>query len=211
VYLHATATNAPAINEFIKWTLENHPDVYWISNQKLLEWMKNPTNIQDSLKNPALDCLMPATDPSNIEICDGIDNNRNGEIDEGLVANCQFPESGNYFSTCFGCPRAGPNYTDPAPLGPDSRRPIGDEPCPNGGVYNPLTSACVSVKRAAKSKSTYDLAHSSGNPSDTPSGKPPGNSGSGSGPGTSNDAKQDGSITLALMTAFVFGVALFFE
>jgi hypothetical protein len=73
-----------ALVRFQKELTAQYNDVYWISNQKLIAWMKNATDIDGALRSPELDCLMPATDPSNKEICDGIDNNGDGTIDEGL-------------------------------------------------------------------------------------------------------------------------------
>ncbi|KAJ3299272.1 hypothetical protein HK104_009488 [Borealophlyctis nickersoniae] len=92
IYLHAAiAVTQPqrvtALREFAGWIVgSGYRDVYWVTNQQLLKWMANPTDVDGSLKNPALDCLMPATAQGNKEICDGVDNDGNGQIDEGLVS-----------------------------------------------------------------------------------------------------------------------------
>lgn len=88
INIAAVAVSLPnhmnALLKFQKEVTAKYNDVYWISNQKLLNWMKNATDIEGARHSPELDCLMPATDPSNKEICDGIDNNGDGIIDEGL-------------------------------------------------------------------------------------------------------------------------------
>ncbi|KAI9208337.1 uncharacterized protein BJ171DRAFT_455605 [Polychytrium aggregatum] len=136
-----------AYNEFIQWTLDNYPDVYWVSNQQLLAWMQNATSTADSLRNPALSCKIAARDASNIEICDGVDNKGDGQIDSGLVESCQYPTQNAYFSTCFGCPSKAPNISDISPSRTSTRGFVPDAGCPNGGTWNPLTSQCVSLKR----------------------------------------------------------------
>ena len=95
IYLHAALSiSVPSQIEglvrFQKEVTSLYPDVYWISNAKLLDWMAQPTNTTGALTSAALDCKMPAVDPSNEEICDGIDNTGDGTIDVGLVGSCQF-------------------------------------------------------------------------------------------------------------------------
>lgn len=152
IYLHAVQMKSDAIRDFIAWTRTTYPDVYWVNNQQLLSWINNPTDIAGSLKNPALDCLTPATDPSNKEVCDGVDNNGDGLIDDGLVQNCAFTENGGvYFQTCFGCPSKPPTVADPAPARQTpGRTPVGADSCPNQGTFDPLAGTCVALKRMAK-------------------------------------------------------------
>jgi hypothetical protein len=101
IYLHAAVglslpVHVEGLLKFQKEVSAAYPDVYWISNQKLLKWMNNPTDVKGALTSAALDCLMPAVDPSNPEICDGIDNNGDGTVDEGLYQTCNL---GNNVST----------------------------------------------------------------------------------------------------------------
>jgi hypothetical protein len=122
LYLHAAASLSDkerndAYKEFIDWTL-SFPDVYWISNQKLLAWIQNPTNIADSLNAESLDCLMPPISPNNNEICDGIDNDGDGEADKDLVSNCYYPGVELSFKTCYPCPPAPPTPENPVPVAP---------------------------------------------------------------------------------------------
>jgi hypothetical protein len=105
-----------ALVRFQKEVTSLYNDVYWISNQKLIAWMKNATDIDGALRSPELDCLMPATDPSNKEICDGIDNNGDGTIDEGLQNECYYAAIKASFNTCYGCPSQYPDVNSPTPL-----------------------------------------------------------------------------------------------
>lgn len=102
IYLHAAVSvslsnHMEALIKFRDFTAE-YEDVYWINNQQLLNWIQAPTDITGALTSAALDCLMPATDPSNQEICDGIDNTGNGKIDEGLQTECYYPNIQSGFS-----------------------------------------------------------------------------------------------------------------
>ena len=158
IYLHAavgvTLTDHVAGLLQFQRNIAKYQDVYWISNQKLLNWMVNPTDTAGALKSDALSCKMPATDPSNIEICDGIDNNGNGQVDEGLVTQCAFPSSQSSFSTCFGCPTVYPNVSQPVPPAAGNRVFVPDNGCPNEGVWDPIGGKCVNLKRMAKKTPT---------------------------------------------------------
>ena len=100
IYLHAALSlslpnQIEGLVKFQKEVASQYSDVYCISNQKLLKWMAAPTDIKGALTSAALDCMMPAVDAGNVEICDGIDNTGDGTIDVGLVSTCQFsPTSG---------------------------------------------------------------------------------------------------------------------
>lgn len=145
-----------AYKEFIRWTL-SFPDVYWISNQKLLAWMQNPTNIVDSLTAKSLDCLMPAISPSNPEICDGIDNDGTGEADEGLVSNCYYPGPQLSFKTCYPCPPSPPSPNNPVPVSPGKSFVYASE-CAPDSIYGIIlilkidvsSNSCVKINRQVK-------------------------------------------------------------
>ncbi|KAI9204001.1 uncharacterized protein BJ171DRAFT_558765 [Polychytrium aggregatum] len=175
LFIHATPA-LPAIEPqrlvayvaFIQWTLQNYPDVYWINNQQLLAWMQSPSDIAGSLKNPALGCLFPARDPSNVEICDGIDNKGDGNIDVGLVESCQYPDQNAYFSSCFGCPSKAPNVSDANPATSSTRFPIPDAGCPNAGTWDPVAGQCVSLARPIIVRAAVSTSPGSGNSSSAP-------------------------------------------
>ena len=153
IFLHAASgvtlkAHVDGLLKFQSTIASQYTDVYWISNQKLLAWMQNPTDVKGALTSAALDCKMPATDPSNVEICDGIDNTGNGQIDQGLFTTCVFGNSS--FSTCFGCPSAYPSITQPVPLSASGRISVPYNGCPDAGVWDPIAGKCVSLKRQTK-------------------------------------------------------------
>ncbi|KAH6559862.1 hypothetical protein BASA60_000427 [Batrachochytrium salamandrivorans] len=157
LYLHAAVSVTQpnyitGVRMFMDWIRSSgYNDVYWVSNQQLLAWMANPTDIAGSLKNPAIDCLMPAVSPSNTEVCDGIDNNGDGTIDQGLTESCYYPALQASFTSCFGCPSTIPNVSNPIPFtGPRSRKSIPADGCPNGGTWDPVSGACVALTRQTK-------------------------------------------------------------
>ncbi|KAI8904389.1 hypothetical protein EDD86DRAFT_242261 [Gorgonomyces haynaldii] len=182
IFLHAAVgvqlpNHVAALVKFQQEISAKYPDVYWISNQKLLAWMQNATDVQGALTSPQLDCLMPAVDPSNQEVCDGIDNTGNGQIDAGLVKECYYPATQNSFSTCYVCPVSYPTTGSPVPAAQGAARAfIPDAGCQNGGVWDPYKGQCVTLKRQTKKLPT--------NP-DAPA--PPGVTGSNR-PNSKNDA-----------------------
>ena len=152
LYFHAAAemNRVNAIKGFISWTLKNYPDVYWVNNQQLISWIKNPTNIKDSLKNSALSCLTNATHPSNPEICDGIDNNGNGIADEP-ISNCGYPDEGQvYFKSCMGCPVNVPSIRNPVPAFRSDNRRSPVQSCIDTAIWDPVGGKCVPIQRLEK-------------------------------------------------------------
>ncbi|KAI9190585.1 uncharacterized protein BJ171DRAFT_563758 [Polychytrium aggregatum] len=154
LFLHATPAlptiepqRLTAYMQFISWTQSTYPDVYWVTNQQLLAWMRNPTDTQGSLTNPALGCTIAARDPSNAEVCDGVDNKGDGNIDIGLTESCSYMDQNAYFSSCFGCPSKAPNVSDPNPSTTSTRHFIPDAGCPNAGTWDPVAGQCVNLKR----------------------------------------------------------------
>jgi len=153
IAVHAVHCNEPEakvklFRNFIKWCI-GQKDVYFITYSQLIEYMKNPVKASDLEGHPAISCSKFGTYKvnSDTEICDGIDNNGDGNIDEGVVENCGIGNS--YFSTCFGCPTSEPSIDNPTPLRNGNRKTIPQQGCVEG-TWDPLTSNCVSV-----SGSTY--------------------------------------------------------
>ncbi|KAJ3091843.1 hypothetical protein HK102_013226 [Quaeritorhiza haematococci] len=149
VYLHVLwiardrENRIAALREFIQWTLRN-PDVYWVTNQQLLGWINNPTDIAGSRTNPALGCR---TKPTGSNICDGVSN----VAPEQCVWNDANVISGYYaFNTCFGCPSRPPNVTEPGPVPSktSSRCFVPDQGCGNQ-AWDPVGCRCVDVSRLA--------------------------------------------------------------
>jgi hypothetical protein len=168
IYLHAAFMVSDAIRDFVEWTQTNYPDVYWVNNQQLLAWMVNPTDASGSLTNPALDCLLPALDPSNQEVCDGIDNNGDGNIDEpNLINSCQYPEESVWFKTCFNCPQVPPTVQQPVPPTSGGRKTVSNS-CADGGTFDPVTGNCLPLKRIKKDQLKAPKGATTGSPGTSP-------------------------------------------
>ncbi|KAI8334427.1 hypothetical protein BC941DRAFT_454603 [Chlamydoabsidia padenii] len=85
-------------------------DVWVVSNEQLLQWMKNPVKASELANQPYMKCEKPVL-PS--EICNGLDDNNSGGIDDSLLNNCNFGTSN--FKTCFNCPSGAPSVSSPTP------------------------------------------------------------------------------------------------
>ncbi|OUM66285.1 hypothetical protein PIROE2DRAFT_59468 [Piromyces sp. E2] len=128
--------------DFIKWAI-GQKDVYFVTYSQLVEYMRNPVKASDLTGHPAISCSKFSTYPINSnEICDGIDNDGTGYIDEGLVESCGIGNT--YFSTCFGCPTSEPSIDNPTPSRNGNRITIPFKGC-SEGTWDPLTSSCVSI------------------------------------------------------------------
>jgi hypothetical protein len=147
IAVHAIHCNEPEekvnlYREFIKWAL-SQKDVYFVTYTQLIEYMRNPVKASELAGHPAINCSKFNTYTVNgNEICDGIDNNGDGNIDEGLVENCGIGNT--YFSTCFGCPTSEPSVDDPTPARNGNRITVPFQGC-SEGTWDPLTSNCVST------------------------------------------------------------------
>lgn len=94
------------INEFLDWVQEQQ-NVWLISNEQLLAWVKNPTPISQLNSFEPFKCSTPQVD-SSLKICNGIPQN-----EAGLIEECPFPDFPFY--TCYGCPVEAPTPDDPNP------------------------------------------------------------------------------------------------
>ncbi|ORX89556.1 glycoside hydrolase/deacetylase [Basidiobolus meristosporus CBS 931.73] len=120
IYLHpAHISKSPGINypqdqvrmlkEFASWASQQ-ADVWFVTNQQLLSWMKNPV---DKTKMGDFAAVKCQTKAETQEICNGVADVKGGQIDAGLPEMCNFP--GGSFSTCYGCPATEPSVANPVP------------------------------------------------------------------------------------------------
>ncbi|KAG6855526.1 hypothetical protein H0H87_001566 [Tephrocybe sp. NHM501043] len=94
------------INAFLDWAQEQQ-NVWIVSNEQLLEWVRNPVPISELNSVNALKCSTPQVDAS-LKICNGIPQNENG-----ILSHCAFPDFPFY--TCYGCPKEAPTVNNPNP------------------------------------------------------------------------------------------------
>ncbi|KAG6916870.1 hypothetical protein DXG01_004851 [Tephrocybe rancida] len=94
------------INAFLDWAQEQQ-NVWIVSNEQLLEWVKNPVPVSELGNVNALKCSTPQVDAS-LKICNGILQN-----EKDVMSHCEFPDFPFY--TCYGCPQVTPSPGNPNP------------------------------------------------------------------------------------------------
>ncbi|KAG0026659.1 hypothetical protein BGZ81_006192 [Podila clonocystis] len=111
IYLHPVHVgNATGLyNGFFQYALSK-PDVWFVTNQQLLEWMKNPVPASQLAAQDYMKCTQPAIGK---EICNGLDDTKAGTVDSGVLETCNFVAGP--WSTCYGCPKTMPTTADPVP------------------------------------------------------------------------------------------------
>jgi hypothetical protein len=111
IFLHPIQVkdSANMFNEFFTWAL-GQKDVWFVTNQQLLEWMKNPVPASQLADQPYMKCNIPAVGK---EICNGLDDTKSGTIDKGVLELCNF--NSGAWSTCYGCPKTEPTVATPVP------------------------------------------------------------------------------------------------
>lgn len=90
--------------------LSEKPDVWFVTNQQLLQWMKNPVKASELGKQDYMRCEQPVIAK---EICNGLDDDNNQNVDDGLLNSCNFGTT--TFNTCFNCPGSAPTLNMPTP------------------------------------------------------------------------------------------------
>lgn len=70
-----------ALLKFIK-EISTKPNVWFVTNQQLLQWVKNPVKASELGAQDYMQCKQPVIAK---EICNGLDDDHNGNIDDGLV------------------------------------------------------------------------------------------------------------------------------
>ncbi|KAK4512848.1 uncharacterized protein ATC70_003556 [Mucor velutinosus] len=95
--------------EFIQ-SIAQKPNVWFVTNQQLLQYMKNPVKASELGAQDYMQCKQPVIPK---EICNGLDDDHNGSIDDGLVNSCNFGTTS--MKTCFNCPATTPTLSNPTP------------------------------------------------------------------------------------------------
>ncbi|OZJ01696.1 hypothetical protein BZG36_05489, partial [Bifiguratus adelaidae] len=124
-------------------SIASQPDVWFVSNEQLLQWMKNPVPASQLASQPYMQCQKPVI---NKNICNGLDDTNSGTPDQGLLNNCLINNTVS-FSTCWNCPTQVPTTQNPNP--PSSvaagqanyRYPLPDN-C-DSVWFDPMTNICL--------------------------------------------------------------------
>ncbi|KAI8808379.1 hypothetical protein BJ742DRAFT_279066 [Cladochytrium replicatum] len=157
------------LKAFVAYT-QTFPDVWYLTNQQLLQWMQSP--VPASKMVSFLPCVLPPVDPSNPEICDGIDNNRDGAADTGLLNTCGGGSTPwlSTFQTCYDCPSVMPNISSVPFMytGARARVSVPDNGCPGTQSWDPVGGKCVELKRPM---ATPRVAAAAPTATQTPGGK----------------------------------------
>ncbi|KAG2233759.1 hypothetical protein INT48_002245 [Thamnidium elegans] len=122
IYVHPThLTNYPgladmssqkaAVVSFIQ-SLASKPDVWFVTNEQLLQWMQNPVPVSQLASQPYMQCTLPNIGK---EICNGLENISiaSNVVSGNLLNNCNFNTAN--WGTCFNCPATEPTLDNPTP------------------------------------------------------------------------------------------------
>ncbi|KAG2069469.1 hypothetical protein BDR04DRAFT_1101568 [Suillus decipiens] len=125
------------INDYLDW-VQMQQDVWIVSNEQLLAWVRNPVAISDLDSFEPLKCPTPQVDPS-LSICNGIPQN-----EAGLLEECDFPDFP--FFTCYGCPQvevspSNPNPPQQVPVGQQMRYRLPSN-C-STPFWDPIAGSCL--------------------------------------------------------------------
>ncbi|KAL9545302.1 hypothetical protein PS6_008285 [Mucor atramentarius] len=122
IYIHPThLTNYPgladttaqksAVVSFIQ-SLQGKPDVWFVTNDQLLQWMQNPVPASQLANQPYMQCTTPSIGK---EICNGLENITiaSNVVSGSLLNSCNFNTAN--WATCFNCPSSEPTLENPTP------------------------------------------------------------------------------------------------
>ncbi|CAO0792150.1 unnamed protein product [Mucor circinelloides] len=122
IYIHPThLTNYPgladttaqksAVVSFIQ-SLQGKPDVWFVTNDQLLQWMQNPVPASQLANQPYMQCTTPNIGK---EICNGLENITiaSNVVSGSLLNSCNFNTAN--WATCFNCPSSEPTLENPTP------------------------------------------------------------------------------------------------
>lgn len=124
------------LKEFFDWAL-SQPNVWFVTNQQLLQWMKNPVPADQLKDYEPFKCQTPNVGK---EICNGLDDDKNGQVDEGLKESCNFDVA--VWSTCYGCPKVQPTLDNPVPESTNPKRYHVPTTC-DSLWWDPIENKCL--------------------------------------------------------------------
>ncbi|KAI8881570.1 hypothetical protein K501DRAFT_324437 [Backusella circina FSU 941] len=187
--------------DFIK-TISQKPDVWFVTNQQLLQWMKNPVKASELGSQDYMQCKQPVIPK---EICNGLDDDHNGVIDDSLINSCNFGNTST--NTCFNCPATAPTLDTPTPSSSVQNGTAGFRYANPGNCdttwWDPIGNTCLCTSSDCQVKSIAVTPPANNSSSSSSSGSNGKGSSSSSSAGTTIQA----SLSLAIAATFS---ALFF-
>ncbi|CAG8460835.1 4935_t:CDS:2 [Paraglomus occultum] len=145
-----------AYNSVIQYAL-SQPNVYAVTYSQVLAWMKNPVPVSQLAGHPAFKCTIPKLGK---EICNGLDDNGDGNIDEGLKQQCNTPTS--TFTTCYNCPVDTPTPGNPLPKSVNQNRFVVSSTC-DTVYWDPVAGQCLCQDKSCAFTDLSTIGDSSGN------------------------------------------------
>ncbi|KAF7369457.1 hypothetical protein MVEN_00275300 [Mycena venus] len=125
-------------------------NVWIVSNEQLLTWVKNPVPVSQLDSIATLKCSTPKVDASQ-QICNGMPTN-----EASVLQHCTFPDYPFY--TCYGCPEAVPMLENPFPIQaapPDGAQQWFQIPtnC-STSFWDPVGNECLCIRTTCASQFT---------------------------------------------------------
>jgi hypothetical protein len=113
-FLMGDPQRVDAVNRFVEWTMRNFTlgSVWYTTGSEVIDFMRRPAPI--GAYQPSAGCT-PRAVAARETVCDGLDDNGNGLVDEGLVTLCSYPTAS--FRMCGECPAQVPTFLAPQPPG----------------------------------------------------------------------------------------------
>ncbi|KAI8975007.1 hypothetical protein BDB01DRAFT_908592 [Pilobolus umbonatus] len=161
IYVHPTHLTAypqmadrseqlEAVLESIR-TIASRPNVWFVTNEQLLKYMKNPVKASELGKQDYMMCKQPKISQ---EVCNGLDDDYNGTVDDDLVNTCNFGTSST--KSCFNCPSVAPTVSNPTPPstiqnGTTGYRYPAPESC-DTIWWDPINNACLCTSSSCEYK-----------------------------------------------------------
>uniref|UniRef100_V5ESH3 Polysaccharide deacetylase n=2 Tax=Kalmanozyma brasiliensis (strain GHG001) TaxID=1365824 RepID=V5ESH3_KALBG len=211
------------LNQFLDWatTSSSMQNVWIVSNEQLLAWMRNPVPASQLNTLDAFKCTTPAVSQ---RICNGFASNNN--LLEHCISNTAGDALNNSpFYTCYGCPETTPSPQQPNPPQRNNDKTLRTRIPANCDTpfWDPVGAKCLCTGSAcAFDDSTRPIGPNGSNLTSSGSTNTGSSAGAGGSPSASSDpyrtfsgatAKMPGSVvgwTVSMVVAAVGGAAMVF-
>ncbi|CAG8550595.1 4560_t:CDS:2 [Paraglomus brasilianum] len=173
-----------AYNSFIQYVL-SQPNVYAVTYSQVLAWMKNPVPVSQLANHPAFKCTVPKL---GTEICNGLDDNGDGNIDERLKQQCSLPTT--TITTCYNCPVDTPTPANPVPKSANQNRFEVSTTC-DTIYWDPVAGKCLCQDQSCAFTDLSNVGNNSGNSTGGGSGGTNNSTSGGDGSSQANSSASD--------------------